>query len=47
LEIGLVLLPSLALLQTLEVLCRPLVPELLELLLKQLPSGKPVTFNIS
>jgi hypothetical protein len=29
LEIGLVVLPSLALLQTLEVICRPLVPELL------------------
>jgi hypothetical protein len=39
LDIGLVLLPSLALLQTLEVVCRPLVPELLELLLQQLPSG--------
>jgi hypothetical protein len=33
-------LPSMVLLQTLEMVCRPLVPELLELLLVQLPSGK-------
>jgi hypothetical protein len=32
------LLQSLALLQTLKVICRPLVPELLELMLIQLPS---------
>jgi hypothetical protein len=47
LEIVLVLLPSLALLQTLGVPCRPLVPELLKLLLIQLPYGKSVTFNVS
>jgi hypothetical protein len=46
LEIGLVALPSLALLQTLEVICRPLVLELLKLLLIQLTSGKSVTFNV-
>jgi hypothetical protein len=47
LEIGLVVLPSLALLQTLEVICRPRVPELLKLLLIQLPSGKSVIFKVS
>jgi hypothetical protein len=36
-----------ALLQTLEIIRRPLIPELLVLLLVQLPSVKSVTLNIS
>jgi hypothetical protein len=47
LEIGLVLVPSMALLQTLEVVCGPVIPELLELLLIQVPSGKSITLNVS
>jgi hypothetical protein len=47
LEIGLVVLPSLALLQTLEVIHRPLLSELLKLMLIQLPSGKSITLNVS
>jgi hypothetical protein len=45
LEIDLVMVPSMALLQTLEVVCRPLVPELLKLLI-QLPSRKSITFDM-
>jgi hypothetical protein len=43
---GLVVLPSMGLLQTLEVVCRPVISELLELLLVHLPPGKSVTLNV-